>query len=37
MTDAAKYNGYVYVLENNQTKDKDYSLKVVFRYSWNRA
>ena len=37
MTDAAKYNGYVYVLENNQTKDKDYSLKVVFRYSWARA
>ena len=37
MTDAAKNNGYVYVLENNQTKDKDYSLKVVFRYSWNRA
>ena len=37
MTDSAKYNGYVYVLENNQTKDKDYSLKVVFRYSWNRA
>ena len=37
MTDAAKYNGYVYVLANNQTKDKDYSLKVVFRYSWNRA
>jgi hypothetical protein len=37
MTDAAKYNGYVYVLENGQTKDKDYSLKVVFRYSWNRA
>ena len=37
MTDAAKYNGYVYVLENNQTKDKDYSLKVVFRYSWGRA
>lgn len=37
MTDAAKYNGYVYVLENNQTKDKDYSLKVIFRYSWNRA
>jgi len=37
MTDAAKYNGYVYVLENDQTKDKDYSLKVVFRYSWNRA
>ena len=37
MNDAAKYNGYVYVLENNQTKDKDYSLKVIFRYSWNRA
>lgn len=37
MTDAAKNNGYVYVLENDQTKDKDYSLKVVFRYSWNRA
>ena len=37
MTDAAKYNGYVYVLENDQTKDKDYSLKVIFRYSWNRA
>jgi hypothetical protein len=37
MTDAAKYNGYVYVLENDQTKDKDYSLKVVFRYSWARA
>lgn len=37
MTDSAKYNGYVYVLENDQTKDKDYSLKVVFRYSWNRA
>ena len=37
MADSAKYNGYVYVLENNQTKDKDYSLKVVFRYSWNRA
>jgi hypothetical protein len=37
MTDAAKYNGYVYVLENEQTKDKDYSLKVVFRYSWGRA
>jgi len=37
MNDAAKYNGYVYVLENDQTKDKDYSLKVIFRYSWNRA
>ncbi len=37
MTDAAKYNGYVYVLENDQIKDKDYSLKVIFRYSWNRA
>jgi hypothetical protein len=37
MNDAAKYNGYVYVLENEQTKDKDYSLKVVFRYSWARA
>ena len=37
MTDSARYNGYVYVLENDQTKDKDYSLKVVFRYSWNRA
>ena len=37
MADSAKYNGYVYVLENDQTKDKDYSLKVVFRYSWNRA
>jgi len=37
MTDSAKYNGYVYVLENDQIKDKDYSLKVVFRYSWNRA
>lgn len=37
MTDSAKYNGYVYVLENGQTKDKDYSLKVIFRYSWNRA
>ena len=37
MNDAAKYNGYVYVLQNNQTKDKDYSLKVVFRYSWGRA
>ncbi len=37
MNDAAKYNGYVYVLENDQIKDKDYSLKVVFRYSWNRA
>ena len=37
MTDSAKYNGYVYVLQNDQTKDKDYSLKVVFRYSWNRA
>lgn len=37
MNDAAKYNGYVYILENDQTKDKDYSLKVIFRYSWNRA
>jgi hypothetical protein len=37
MNDAAKYNGYVYVLENEQTKDKDYSLKVVFRYSWARG
>ena len=37
MNDSAKYNGYVYVLQNDQTKDKDYSLKVVFRYSWNRA
>lgn len=37
MTDAAKNNGYVYVLQNDNIKDKDYSLKVVFRYSWNRA
>jgi len=37
MNDAAKYNGYVYVLQNEQTKDKDYSLKVVFRYSWARG
>lgn len=37
MVDAAKYNGYVYVLENPQFKDKDYSLKVIFRYSWGRA
>ena len=37
MTDAAKNNGYVYVLDNDNIKDKDYSLKVVFRYSWNRA
>ena len=37
MTDSAKHNGYVYVLENDNIKDKDYSLKVVFRYSWNRA
>ncbi len=37
MTDSAKYNGYVYVLDNDNIKDKDYSLKIVFRYSWNRA
>lgn len=37
MNDAAKYNGYVYVLENPQIKDKDYSLKLIFRYSWGRA
>ena len=37
MNDAAKYNGYVYVLENPQIKDKDYSLKMTFRYSWGRA
>jgi hypothetical protein len=37
MTDAAKSNGYVYVMQNGQIKDKDYSLKVVFRYTWGRA
>ena len=37
MNDAAKYNGYVYLLENPQIKDKDYSLKMTFRYSWGRA
>jgi hypothetical protein len=37
MNDAAKYNGYVYLLQNPQIKDKDYSLKMTFRYSWGRA
>ena len=37
MTDAARSNGYVYVMQNGQIKDKDYSLKVVFRYTWGRA
>jgi len=37
MNDAAKNNGYVYVLENGQTKSKDYSLKIVFRYTWGRG
>ena len=37
MNDAAKYNGYVYLLENPQIKNKDYSLKMTFRYSWGRA
>ena len=37
MNDAAKNNGYVYVLENGQTKSKDYSLKMVFRYTWGRG
>ena len=37
MNDAAKNNGYVYVLETGQTKSKDYSLKMVFRYTWGRG
>jgi len=37
MNDAAKYNGYVYVFQYPQIKDKEYSLKMTFRYSWNRA
>ena len=37
MNDAAKNNGYVYVLQNGQTKSKDYSLKMVFRYTWGRG
>jgi len=37
MNDAAKYNGYVYVFQDPQIKDKEYSLKMTFRYSWNRA
>jgi len=36
MNDAAKYNGYAYVFENPQIKDKDYSLKMTLRYSWAR-
>jgi hypothetical protein len=37
MNDAAKNNGYVYVLNTGATKSKDYSLKIVWRYSWGRA
>ena len=37
MNDAAKYNGYVYVFQDPQIKDKEYSLKMTFRYSWGRA
>lgn len=37
MNDAAKYNSYVYVLNTGATKSKDYSLKIVWRYSWGRA
>jgi hypothetical protein len=37
MNDAAKNNGYVYVLQTGQTKSKDYSLKMVFRYTWGRG
>lgn len=37
MNDAAKNNGYVYVLQNGQNKSKDYSLKMVFRYTWGRG
>ena len=37
MNDAAKNNGYVYVLENGQYKSKDYSLKMIFRYTWGRG
>lgn len=37
MNDAAKNNGYIYVLQNGQTKSKDYSLKMVFRYTWGRG
>jgi len=37
MTDAAKYNGYVYVMNDDNYKTKDYSLKVVLKYTWGRA
>jgi len=37
MTDAAKYNGYVYVMNDENVKTKDYSLKVVLKYTWGRA
>lgn len=37
MTDAAKYNGYVYVMNDDNIKTKDYSLKVVLKYTWGRA
>lgn len=36
MNDAAKYNGYAYVFQYPQIKDKDYSLKMTLRYSWAR-
>jgi len=37
MTDAAKYNGYIYVMNTPNEKSKDYSLKVVLKYTWGRA
>ena len=37
MNDASKYNGYVYVFQDPQIKNKEYSLKMTFRYSWGRA
>ena len=37
MNDAAKHNGYVYVFQDPQIKNKEYSLKMTFRYSWGRA
>lgn len=37
MTDASKYNGYVYIMDTPNEKTKDYSLKVVLKYTWGRA
>lgn len=35
-TNAARYNGFVFVFDQPQTKASTYVLQVSFRYTWNR-